>query len=142
MPSLASEAHAQAYEPWFTFFRWGLGSVHTLPVSASMIALFYLAMALTFKPERGREVAVCLLLLANPAVQLGVERANFDLLISALLCLAAWLLARGPTRAAVAGCLTLAFTTALKLYTAFACVLAWAIARPPRLCNRIVTRSR
>ena len=132
VPSLAAEAHAQAYEPWLTFFRWGLGSEHIVPVSLMMIALFYLAVGMTLKPRRAGEVVVCLLLLATPAVQLGVERANFDLLICALICLAAGLLANGRAAAAVAGCLVLSLATMLKIYPGVACALAWTVVRSHR----------
>jgi len=132
VPSAAAEAHAQTYEPWLTFFRWGLGSDHHVPVSVVMIALFYLAMALTLKPASAGELCLCLLLLATPAVQLGVERANFDLLICAMICLAAWLLGRDRPIAAAAGALVLAMATMLKIYTGLACAFAWVIARSPR----------
>ena len=132
VPSVSAEAHAQTYEPWLTFFRWGLGSDHYVLISALMIALFYLAIALTLKPASAGELVLCLLLLATPAVQLGVERANFDLLVSALICLSAWLLGSGRAVAAVAGCLVLALATMLKIYAGLACALAWVAARSLR----------
>ena len=132
VPSVAAQAHAQTYEPWLTFFRWGLGSDHHVPVSVLVIALFYLALALTLKPASAGELALCLLLVATPAVQLGVERANFDLLICAMLCLSAWLLGRGRPLPAAAGALVLSVATMLKIYTGLACALAWVIARSSR----------
>jgi hypothetical protein len=130
VPSVAAEAHAQSYEPWFAFQRLGLASAHVLPVAAAMIGLFYLAIGMTLRPATLGQALLGLVLLATPAVQLAVERANFDLLIVALVCLAARMLATGRPNDAVVGCLVLAVATMLKLYTGLAGALAWLIPRP------------
>ena len=133
IPSLAAPAHAQSYEPWLTFHRWGLGSARHVLVAAIMIALFYLAFALTMKPARVGELAYCIAALATPAVQLGVERANFDLLICAMLCVAARTMGSTRPAATAAGTVLLGAATALKLYTGIASVSAWIFCRPRRV---------
>lgn len=137
VPSLADVTHAQTYEPWVTLGEWGLASAHYDAIAMAMIALFYVAFALTMKPASGGELALCLLLLATPAVQLGVERGNFDMLMNALICLAAWLLARPRPLAAAAGCLVLGIATMLKIYTGLACALAWVVARSLRASTMV-----
>ena len=119
VPSIAAEAHAQAYEPWLAFHRAGLGSAHLLPVAVLMVVLFYFAIGLTLRPTSAGETLLSLLLLATHGWH-GVERANFDLLIAALLCLAARLFGGGRANGAVAGCLVLAVATMLKIYTGLA----------------------
>ena len=137
VPSQADPTHAQTYEPWVTLGEWGLASAHYDAIALAMIALFYLAFCLTMKPASAGELGLCLLLLATPAVQLGVERGNFDMLMNALICLAAWLLARPRPLAAAAGCLVLAIATMLKLYTGLACAFAWIVARTLRASTAI-----
>ncbi len=128
VPNIDAVPRAQTYEPWLSLHRLGVDSLwHVQAIAVSMIALFYLAMCLCFRPRSLSEATLVLALLMTPGVQLAVERGNFDLLIAALLALAATLLARPLAGAGLLGIATLSLATMLKLYTGLACVLAWLI---------------
>ncbi|MEO7757774.1 MAG: hypothetical protein ABIS07_14455, partial [Dokdonella sp.] len=124
IPSASAAVHAQAYEPWLSFQRWGLNGAHYTEVAAVLIALFYLAFCLSFRPVNAAEAILLLVFLFSAAVQLAVERANFDLLTSAMLCLAAWLLSHRRSTFAIAGCIVLGIDTVLKIYTGLSCACA------------------
>jgi hypothetical protein len=133
IPSMAAEAHTQSYEPWFAFFA-GASAVHVLPVAASMIALFYLAIAATMRPASAREAASACCYL-HPAV-LGWWSANFDLHRQTVR--RPWrLLASERAVGAAGGCLVLAFATMLKIYTGLAGALAWLVA-PKRRWSTVI----
>jgi hypothetical protein len=130
VPDTQTVPRAQTYEPWLTFYRLGLDSnADAHIVAVLMIALFFVAMGATFRPRTPGSAALLLALLFTPAVQLCVERGNFDLLIAALLCLAGAQLAQPRPRGALAGIAVLSLATMLKLYTGLACALAWLVAR-------------
>ncbi len=133
LPSIDAETHSQTYEPWLSFQRRGLTASLYVPVAFALIGLFYFAFCLAFRPIGVGEAALLLVLLFSAAVQLAVERANFDLLTSALLCLAAWCLADRRPAMAAAGCLALGFSTSLKIYTLLSCAFAWLAVRARRL---------
>lgn len=132
LPSPDIEVHSQTYEPWLAFQRIGLTGSLYRPTAFVLIGIFYLAMTLSFRPRSAREAGVLLLLLFSAAVQLAVERANFDLLTASLLCLAALLLAARRPTVALLGCLVLGFDTSLKLYTGISSALAWIVRRGDR----------
>jgi len=132
VPSLESPTHSQTYEPWITFQRLGLTGAKYIPISVAMIVFFYLAFCLAFRPASGGEAALLLLFLFSAAVQLAVERANFDLLTSAMLCLAARLLNDRRRGWAIAGCLALGVDTSLKIYTGLSSICAWIARRDLR----------
>src|SRR6187402_2359370 len=117
VPSAAAPTHSQTYQPWLAFQRLGLTAAIYRPVAFAMIGLFYLAFCLTLRPRSGGEAFWTLALLFSSAIQLAVERANFDLLTGALLCLAASLLTDRRRFAVLCGCLVLGLDTCLKLYT-------------------------
>lgn len=130
VPDTTTVPRAQTYEPWLTFYRWGLDSnVDAHVVAILMIALFFIAICLAFKPRTPAGALLLLGLLFTPAVQLCVERGNFDLLIAALLCAAGALLAQPRPNGAIAGIAVLSLATMLKIYTGLACALTWLIAR-------------
>jgi hypothetical protein len=132
LPSADVAVHSQTYEPWLAFQRWGLTGRVYVEAAWTIIALFYLATVLSFGPDRAGEAAWLLLFLFSAATQLAVERANFDLLTSAILCAAAALLATPGWAAAAAGCLLLGLDTSLKLYTGISSAFAWIT----RSCDR------
>jgi len=132
LPSVRAETHSQTYEPWLTFQRLGLTASLYVPVAFAMIGVFYLALCLAFRPANGTQAAWLLLFLFSPAVQLAIERANFDLLTSAILCLAARCLADRRPAVAIAGCLALGVDTSLKVYTGLSAILAWIVRRDRR----------
>ncbi len=131
VPSIESVPRMQAYEPWLSFQRWGLlDSVALVPWLAwAMVLGFAAALAFTLRPASAGQTAVAFALFATSAVQLAVERGNFDLLIASLLCLAGASLASSRPRAAVTGALILSLATMLKLYTGLATLMAWTVTR-------------
>lgn len=132
LPSIDAVTHSQSYEPWLSFQRWGLTGDLYVPVAAVLIGVFYLALSLAFRPAGPGEALLLLGFLFSAAVQLAVERANFDLLTSALLCLAAYGIGdRRPARVML-GCVALGAGTVLKIYMALACACAGFIARGSR----------
>lgn len=132
LPSVEAVTHSQTYEPWLSFQRWGLTSDLYEPVAVTLIGLFYLAVGLAFRPAGIGEALLLLGLLFSAAVQLAVERANFDLLTCALLCLAAYGLAdRRPAYVAL-GCGALGAGTALKIYMGLASACAGLLGRGTR----------
>lgn len=132
VPDIDAVPRAQTYEPWLTLYRLGIDSeTDVLLIAVAMVFLFYLALCAAFRPASPREAVLVLALLFTPAVQLGVERGNFDLLIAAMLCLAGALLAGRRSGSAIAGIATLSLTTMLKLYTGLSAALAWLVTRAP-----------
>lgn len=130
VPNIDAVPRAQTYEPWLSLHRLGVDSYADIYVCATAtIALFFLAMALAFRPATWRQALLVLALLLTSAVQLAIERANFDLLIAAMLCLSGALLALRSGPAVLGGIATLSLATMLKLYTGLSCALAWRIAR-------------
>lgn len=132
IPDRETVPRAQTWEPWLSFARLGLDTqARALAVSWLTVLGFCLAWARVLAPASAGEALLGLVLFATAAVQLGVERANFDLLVAALLCAAAAAIARPGAPGALAGIALLAASTALKLYTGAACALAWLLARAP-----------
>ncbi|MEO7323867.1 MAG: hypothetical protein ABIW82_03480 [Dokdonella sp.] len=133
MPSADAIPNALSYEPWLTFQRWGLSGEHYIAVSAILISLFYLAFGLAFRPTRAGEAILLLVFLFSAAVQLAIERANFDLLTSATLCLSAWLLGHRRSTFAMLGCIALGVDTLFKIYAGLSCACAGITRRSDRV---------
>lgn len=132
VPDIDTVPRMQAYEPWLSFYRWGLDSIDiATPVAVLMLLAFCTALALTLRPVTLRETLLGLGLFATSAVQLAVERGNFDLLLMAMICLAGAALARPARLVGLAGGAVLSLATMLKLYTGAATALAWTVARAP-----------
>jgi hypothetical protein len=132
LPSIEAVTHSQTYEPWLSFQRWGLTGDLYEPVGVVLIALFYLAIGLVFRPASLGEALLLLGFLFSAAVQLAVERANFDLLTSALLCLAAFGLSDRRAAFVALGCGALGAGTALKIYMGLASLCAGLLGRGAR----------
>ena len=131
LPSIAVLPHAQSYEPWLLFSRLGLAHEHYVAIGWIMAVVFYLAICLLFRPETAREAGVLVVLALSPAVQLAVERANFDLLMATILIASGWLLARRRLAASVLACALLGLGTALKIYSGLSTLFAWLATRHP-----------
>ncbi len=132
VPDIETVPRMQAYEPWLSFHRWGLDSIDiATPLAVLLLLAFCAALALTLRPVNWREALLGLGLFATSAVQLAVERGNFDLLMMALICLAGAALAQRGRWPGVAGSAVLSLATMLKLYTGAATALAWTVARAP-----------
>lgn len=97
----------------------GVGESATVPLALGVIAAFLVSVLVVAGPLRLYEVPVYAAIVFSPSVLLGVERANTDLLIFALLTLVlVTVRADGPLRAVSYGSLLLA--AMLKLYPIFA----------------------
>lgn len=132
VPDIETVPRAPTYEPWLLLYRLGVDSLwHVQAAAVLIIGLFYLAVALSFRPRGPAEAMLVLALLLTAGVQMGVERGNFDLLIAALLCLAGGLLGQGRAGAGLLGAATLSLASMLKLYTGLACASAWLVSRAP-----------
>lgn len=130
VPDAATVPRAQTYQPWLALYDIGvLPYQHYVIVAWVMIVLFFLAYARLAAPASLREAVLALLIAFSAAVQFGVERGNFDLLMFALMAVAALSLARPGRAGFVAGTAVLAFATSLKLYTGAATALSWLAAR-------------
>ncbi len=130
VPDAVTVPRAQTYQPWLFLYDIGLLPYqHYVPVAWLMIVLFWLAYARLAAPAGPREAAVALLVALTAGVQLGVERGNFDLLVFALMAMAALSLPRRGRAGFAIGTALLAFATALKLYTGAATALSWLAAR-------------
>ena len=125
LPSIDVLPHSQSYEPWLWFSRLGLGHELYVALGWCMVAAFYLATCLLFRPSTWRTAGMLMVLMLSPAVQLAVERANFDLLMATLLIASGWLLTRGRLAASVLACALLGFGTTLKIYSGLATLFAW-----------------
>lgn len=125
LPSIDVLPHAQSYEPWLTFSRLGLGHEQYIVVGWIMVVGFYLATCLLFRPHSWRAAALFVALALSPAVQLAVERANFDLLMATILIASGWLLSRPRLAPSVLACALLGLATALKIYSGLATLFAW-----------------
>lgn len=130
VPDAVTVPRAQTYQPWLWLYDIGLLPYqHYAIVAWVMIVLFFLAYARLAAPANLREAILALLIAFSAAVQFGVERGNFDLLIFALMAVAALSLARPGRAGFVLGTTVLAFATSLKLYTGAATALSWLAAR-------------
>lgn len=108
---------------WLAPTSLGLGQESTFAIGIGMAAAFFAA-ALTIVPRRARpvEIAVYAIAVCSPAVMLGVERGNVDLLLFAIVVAAALLLRRSTTGAVVGPALLL-LAAMLKLFPIFASVV-------------------
>ena len=100
------------------FLGLGQGSTNTLGV---LIALLFFVAALAVLPARAGPGSAALygMALCSPAVMLGVERGNVDILIFALVALAV-LVFRRSGRSAIVTHVLLLFAAILKLFPIFA----------------------
>lgn len=128
LPSIEVLPHAQSYEPWLLLSRLGLGHEHYVAIGWIMVVAFYLAICLLFRPGTARETGLLVVLALSPAVQLAVERGNFDLLMATILIASGSLLARRWLAASVLACALLGLGTTLKIYSGLSTLFAWLAA--------------
>jgi hypothetical protein len=132
VPSIDAVPRAQTYEPWLTLHRLGVDDIDdVLAIALLTVVAFCVAFALTLRPASAGQATLALLVFCTTGVQLAIERGNFDLLISAMICLSGGLLARPRVPSALGGIAVLSVATMLKLYTGLAALMAWFIARVP-----------
>jgi|GEM_PF-3137999 len=129
LPSIDAPTHSQSYPPWIGFSRLGLTFAHYFEVAVVLVLLFHAAVAWLFRPRAARQALLLFAMTSTPAIQLCVERANFDLLTAALLVVAAWCASRDGWAGFVSACAALAAATVLKLYTGLALACAFLAQR-------------
>jgi hypothetical protein len=120
------------YPPIWKVLVWiGVRPQHTTLIGILFIGLFFIGLCLPFAELPWAETFFLMLGVLSPAVLLGIERANTDLLIFFLVSIAAWLLGRSTAWA------TLAFQMAifLKLYPLFSLVALTRLSK--RVCLSI-----
>lgn len=120
------------YSDWWFGLRWlGLTRESNFLLGTSWVAAFAVAAWLTLRPRNFREAGWLAVLLLSPPVLLGINRANNDLVIFALLavCGSAAAMPAWPRQALALAALVLA--TGLKFYPA-AAALAFLWVRPIR----------
>jgi hypothetical protein len=83
---------------WLSLSVLGLQARHTVPIGVGLALIFYLSLLLLAGRLTLREGAFYAFLLCSPAVMLGIERGNVDLLIFSLLVLTIWLFQKLGTR--------------------------------------------
>ena len=69
---------------WLTFSYLGLHARHNTIFGIAIISSFLITTVLSVKPRKFNELIISALLLSSPAVMLGVERGNSDLIIYTL----------------------------------------------------------
>lgn len=113
---------------WPSFLDLGQSSTLILGIVVA-VAFFAGALFLMGRVEKPLDVAVWIALLVSPAVMLGVERGNADLIVFPIVVAGVLLLrARGPIIRVVAHA-ALLFAAMLKLFPAFAFVTLFRQAR-------------
>jgi hypothetical protein len=108
----------------------GLGQGATLILGLLVAAGFFAAALALVRPRCGLgDAAIWASVLVSPAVMLGIERGNADLILFPLVVVGILLLRARTTAGRVAGNALLLFAAMLKLFPAFAFV---ALLRQPR----------
>jgi hypothetical protein len=109
---------------WLLLEKTGLSQAHLRPLGFAVVSAFYLAatgLVVQKKSDR-KAVAVWLAALLSPAVLLGVERANIDLVMFVLLAVAIAGLGLEPMAKRVPFYVIMFLAAALKLFPALAMV--------------------
>jgi hypothetical protein len=132
IPSANVLPHSQTYEPWLLFSRLGLKHNYYIAISFLMILLFYIAICLLFSPINMTEVIIFTALTFSSAIQLAIERGNFDILATLILIISGYLLSRSKLSTSILGCILLGFNTTLKIYSGLSTLFAWTATNAKR----------
>jgi len=108
---------------WLSLSVFPLGARQTAPLGVGLALIFYLSVLILVGPLTVREGAYYGFLVCSPAVMLGVERGNVDLLIFSLLVLTILLFQRLGTRS-VWPYAVIILCSFLKFYPIFAMAAA------------------
>lgn len=100
---------------WQSLYSWGVDQSYTTPLGLAMILLFLVGVYLFLPRLENLDTILVFLALISPAVLLGVERGNIDLIMFFLLALAVIWAGKYPTLSVAA--VLLAFV--LKLFPIF-----------------------
>ncbi len=115
---------------WLKLGRLGLTRENYWGIGLAISTSFLVSAALVLRPKTVGQFALCLAAVCSPAVMLGVERGNVDLLIFTLLLPMTLLLCRSEWSARALAMALLFLLTVLKLYPAVAAAsVFWTPAR-------------
>ena len=101
---------------WLQIGKLGLTREDTVWVALTLNAVFVCSALLIIAPSTIFQMLIAVSFLISPAVMLGLERANADLLIFSLLALSFFLISRENLLIAGCGSLIILLTAVLKLY--------------------------
>jgi len=101
---------------WLHLGGLGVGSAHLFSKGFAVDVVFMAIAVLLLKPVSKADFAKSCLILLSPAVTLGVERANNDLIVFSLLAGSALLVAKKERIAQVSGLLVIYLSALLKFY--------------------------
>lgn len=101
---------------WLEVGRLGITRDDITWLALTMNAIFIATAILIISPVSPVQSMITILFVLSPAVMLGLERANADLLVFSLLGLSLYLIHSGNTFMACFSCLIILFAAVLKLY--------------------------
>jgi hypothetical protein len=108
---------------WLSLSATGLQERHTVPLGVGLALVFYVSLLVLVGPLTLQEGGFYSLLVCSPAVMLGVERGNVDLLIFSLLTLAVVLIRNQGVRS-IWPYVVIMICSLLKLYPIYAIAVA------------------
>ena len=113
------------YPPTWVIFKYTSLSIdHLIPLALFFISLFVLSSCLMIRIVSPFEMLITFLFMVSPAVLLGVERANVDIIVFSLTALFAFFLSKGKKIASVVAFFILCFSATLKFYPIFL-IIPW-----------------
>lgn len=101
---------------WLNIGKLGLTREDATWLGLTINAVFLLSALIIISPSSAAELFIALLFLISPAVMLGLERANADLIIFTLLALCFYCIYSSHIILNILACLLLFFSAILKLY--------------------------
>ena len=125
---VASRVHVYG-SIWLELGALGLGAAHLFSKGVLVNIVFMAISVWLIKPSSRREFVVSALILLSPAVTLGVERANNDLIVFSLLAGAAVLFTKPQKTAQVFGLFVIYLSALLKFYPSVLFVAAVIVAK-------------
>ncbi len=119
---------------WLLLEKTGINRSHTVFLGFSLAVIFYMAVVgLVIEKNPGIfSTVIWILALISPAVLLGVERGNNDLLIFVILAIAVTLLRQPRTEIRIIAYLVMFLAALLKLYPVLAVISS--VREKPKLC--------
>ncbi|BBD69186.1 hypothetical protein NIES4072_34850 [Nostoc commune NIES-4072] len=105
---------------WLSLTNLGLSSSHTILLGTSIIIIFLVMVLISIKNLNFAEGLIYSLVLCSPAVMLGIERANNDLIIFIILSISLLLINSSQIIWRLTSYLLLLFAAILKIYPIFA----------------------
>lgn len=101
---------------WLVFSYLGIHAQHNTLFGIAIICTFLLAVVLSVRPRKIDEVILSAVLLSSPAIMLGVERGNSDLIMYTFCVVGVYLLAQASLLSTILANLFLLFAVFLKFY--------------------------